>query len=169
MKEVPFSEAMKRKYPEWVVLVTSIDDSGKPNVMPVGWSMTASHEPPTFAISVGHTRHTHKLIRGQKEFGVAFPGPGLEEAIEYAGSCSGNDVDKFNHPGLKPLKAKQTSPPLLSGCVVNLECKLESELEAGDHTVFLGRVVAAHVDEDIAARLLNFGEGDFAQAIPHRG
>ena len=166
MKEVPFSEAMERKYPEWVVLVATSDKQGKPDVMPAGWAMVASHEPPMFAVSVGHARYTHELIRSQKEFVVAFPGPGLEGAIEYTGSCSGRDVDKFRESGLKPVRAKGVGAPLLSGCVVNLECKLEGELEAGDHTVFLGRAITAYVDEGVPARVLNFGDGKFAEAVP---
>lgn len=166
MKEVSFSDAMRRKYPEWVVLITTVDESGKPNVMPAGWAMVASHSPPMFAISVGHGRYTHELIRNRKEFVVAFPGPGMEKVIQYTGSRSGRDVNKFKELELKPLKAKEVKPPLLSGCVVNLECKLEGELEAGDHTIFLGRVVTAYVDEDILDRLLNFGKGKFAVAIP---
>ena len=168
MKEASFSEAMRRKYPEWVVLITTVDEDGKPNVMPAGWAMIASHQPPMFAIAVGHGRYTHELIRSQKEFVITFPSPGLEGAIEYTGSCSGRDVDKFKEFGLKPLKAKEIKPPLLSGCVVNLECKLEGELEAGDHTIFLGKVVAAYIDDDIHARLLNFS-GKFAVAIPQGG
>lgn len=164
IKEVSFSEAMKRKYPEWVVLITTVDESGKADVMPAGWAMIASHQPPLFAISVGHGRYTHELIRNQKEFVIAFPGPGLEEAIEYTGSCSGRDIDKFKEFGLKSLKAQEVKPPLLTDCIVNLECKLEGELEAGDHTIFLGRVVAAHVDDDIHTRLLNFS-GKFAVAV----
>jgi len=165
IKEVSFSEAMRRKYPEWVVLITTVDKNGKPDVMPAGWAMIASHQPPMFAISVGHGRYTHELISNQKEFVIAFPGPGLEKTIEDTGSCSGRDVDKFNQFGLNSLEAKGVKPPLLSGCVVNLECKLEGELEAGDHTIFLGRVVAAYVDEEVHARLLNFS-GKFAVAIP---
>ena len=118
-----------------------------------------------FAISVGHGRYTHELIRNQQEFVISFPGPDLGKAIEDTGSCSGRDVDKFKEFGLKSLKAKEVKPPLLSGCVVNLECKLEGELEAGDHTIFLGRVVVSHVDEEIHARLLNFS-GKFAVAVP---
>lgn len=169
MREAPFSEAMQRKYPEWVVLITTVDEQGIPDVMPAGWAMVASHNPPMFAIAVGHTRYTHKLIRGQEEFVVAFPGPGLEEAIEYTGSCSGRDVkDKLDRSGLRALEAERVEPPLLAGCVANLECELAGELEAGDHTIFLGRVVTAHVEEGVPDRLLNF-DGTFSVAVPQEG
>ena len=166
MTQVSFAAAMERKYPEWVVLIATVDQSGHPDVMPAGWAMVASHDPPLFAIAVGHSRYTHQLILSQKEFVVAFPGPGLEDAIEYTGSCSGKDVsDKVDRSGLSLLAAQQVRPPLLAGCGVNLECRLEGSLEAGDHTLFLGRVVTAHVDEDVASRLVNFG-GRFSAAIP---
>jgi flavin reductase (DIM6/NTAB) family NADH-FMN oxidoreductase RutF len=165
MVEVSFDAAMRRKYPEWIVLVTTVDEEGTPNVMPAGWAMVASHSPPMFAVAIGNARYTHELICAEGEFVVAFPGPGLEEAIAYTGSRSGRDVKKFEQSGLEPLEATQVRPPLLAGCVVNLECKLEGELEAGDHTVFLGRVVAAHVDESVPARLLNFN-GEFVVAAP---
>jgi flavin reductase (DIM6/NTAB) family NADH-FMN oxidoreductase RutF len=165
MKEVLFSTAMQYKYPEWIVLIATVDKDGKPDVMPAGWAMIASHNPPLFAIAVGHGRYTHELIQAQKEFVIAFPGPGLEDAIAYTGSCSGRDVaDKFERSGLKSVSAKHVKAPLLAGCNVNLECTLEMEMEAGDHTVFLGRVVTAHADEDVPARLVNFG-GTFAVAV----
>ena len=165
MKEVSFSAAMSKKYPEWVVLIITVDENGTPDVMPAGWAMIASHQPSMFATSVGHGRYTHELIRKQKEFVMAFPGPGMEKVIEETGSCSGRDVDKFKTFGLKSLKAKEIKPPLLSGCIVSLECKLAGELDAGDHTIFLGKVVAAYIDEEMHARLLNFS-GKFAVALP---
>ena len=52
---------------------------------------------------------------------------------------------------------------LIGGCIVNLECALDGELETGDHTVFAGRVVAAYVDDSLPGRLMNFS-GEFALA-----
>ena len=77
MKEVTFGEAMKRKYPEWVVLVVTVDAQGKVDIMPAGWAMIASGKPPMFAVAVGHTRYTHELIAQAKEFVIAFPSPGM--------------------------------------------------------------------------------------------
>ena len=162
MEEVSFSEAMAKKYPEWVVFVTSCDEQGRGNVMPAGWAMIASENPPMFAVAINQRAYTHELIRAKKAFGVAFPVPGMEEAIRYCGSCSGREVHKFGRTTLTPVPATRIAPPLISGCVVNLECTLAEELQAGDHTLFLGRVVAAHVEEKVEGRLLNFGDGMFA-------
>jgi flavin reductase (DIM6/NTAB) family NADH-FMN oxidoreductase RutF len=167
LKEATFSAAMRRKYPEWVTFVITVDEKGIPDVMVAGWAMVASHNPPHFAISVAHTRHTHTLIRQQREFGIAFPGPDMAEAVRYTGTVSGRDVaDKFERSGLEAVAAKTIKPPLLAGCPINLECQLVGELEAGDHTIFLGRVVAAHVDERVETHLMNFS-GQYVPAEPH--
>jgi len=163
MKQVSFSEAMKKKYPEWVVLIGSIDDRGQANVMPAGWAMIVSGDPPMFAVAVNHKAYTHSNIQSQREFVIGFPGPGMEEVIRYCGSRSGRDVDKFKGAGLKALPAARIKTPLIGGCIVNLECVLDGELETGDHTVFAGRVVAAHVDDSLPGRLMNFN-GEFALA-----
>ncbi|MGC9400764.1 MAG: flavin reductase family protein [Anaerolineae bacterium] len=168
LKEVLFSVAMRRKYPEWVTFVTTVDAQGRPDVMVAGWAMIASHNPPHFAIAVGHTRYTHTLIRQQGEFGIAFPSPDMAEAIQYTGTVSGREVpDKFARSGLQAVEAKVIEPPLIDGCPINLECRLVGELEAGDHTIFLGEVVAAYVDESVETHLLNF-DGAFFPAKPAR-
>lgn len=39
--------------------------------------------------------------------------------------------------------ASATGVPLLRGCLANIECRLSSILEAGDHAIFLGEVIHA--------------------------
>jgi flavin reductase (DIM6/NTAB) family NADH-FMN oxidoreductase RutF len=34
-----------------------------------------------------------------------------------------------------------TGAPLLRGCIANIECRLSSIIEAGDHAIFLGEVM----------------------------
>ena len=38
---------------------------------------------------------------------------------------------------------KSNGAPLLRGCIANLECRLSSIIEAGDHAIFLGEVIHA--------------------------
>jgi flavin reductase (DIM6/NTAB) family NADH-FMN oxidoreductase RutF len=166
LETTTFDAAMRLKYPEWIVMVVTADVDGTPNVMPAGWSMIASHNPPTFAIAINRGHHTHDLIRRSGQFVVAFPGPSLEEAIGYTGSVSGRDEpDKVANAGLTLLPAQEVRPPLLKGCPVNLECELARDVRAGDHSVFLGRVVVCHVNRTAGERLLNFA-GRFTVAAP---
>lgn len=165
MKEVSFGEAMKKKYPEWVVLVVTVDAQGRVDVMPAGWAMIASGTPPMFAVAVGHTRYTHHTIEQGKEFVIAFPSPGMEAATLYCGTHSGRHVDKLKETGLQTMPAKYVKPPLIKGAIINLECRLASATVAGDHTIFVGEVLTAYVEEG-AGHLVNFGDNHFAEARP---
>ena len=165
MRQVKVSEAVARKYPEWIVLIVTKSAQGQVNIMPAGWSMVTSGIPPMFAISVRLTHYTHQLIESEREFVIAFPSPGMGPAIEYTGSHHGWDVDKLAGCDLGITPAKMVKPPLIEGAVVNLECKLAASMVTGDHTIFVGEIVAAHVEDEAPARLVNFGAGQYAAAL----
>ena len=169
MQRTTVSEASLRKYPEWIVLIVVAGPSGEVNVMPAGWSMYTSFEPPMYAVSVGHERYTHHLLRAAGEFTVAVPSPGMGPAIRSLGTRSGRDGDKLAGLDLDTQPAEEIGAPLLAGALVNLECRLASELETGDHTIFVGEVLAAHLASQLSGRLLNFGPGLYALAQPLPG
>jgi len=166
MRRVEPSEAIGRKYPEWIVVIVSKDAQGKVNFMPAGWSMVTSGEPLLFAVSVAPERYTHKCITDRNEFVVAFPAPGMGPAIAHSGNYSGRDVDKATESGFRTTPAAAVEVPLVEGAVANLECKVVSSHETGDHTIFVGEVVAAHVEDDAPGRLVNFGPDGYALARP---
>jgi len=166
MREVSWSEAIRRKYPEPMVLIISCDAEGRPNVMPAGWSMVASGRPPMLAVSVGHGRYTHKLIEETGEFVMAFPSEEMKSLIEYTGSCSGRDVDKFTKYNIETIKSKHVKPPLIKDAVACFECKVRGKLTAGDHTIFAGEVLASYISDENINRLYNFGDGKF-RIIPN--
>jgi flavin reductase (DIM6/NTAB) family NADH-FMN oxidoreductase RutF len=85
-------------------------------------------------------------------------------ATYYCGTHSGRDGDKIGPSGLKLLPATKIGTPLIEGAVYNLECTLHGELETGDHILFVGEVVAAHLDESAGERLMNFGGNAWACA-----
>ncbi len=164
LRRASVQEASQQKYPEWIDLVVTLGPTGQVNVMPAGWAMFTSFEPALYAVSIGHSRYTHELLEVTGEFTIAFAGPGMGPAVHYCGTQSGRDKDKIAETGLVTQAAEQVSPPLLVGACANLECRVVSRLETGDHTIFVGEIVAAHVADDPAGRLLNFGQGLFALA-----
>lgn len=130
--------------PEYVLLIVSMKENGKPNVMPAGWGMRCSFNPPLFAIGIGHSRYTHKCINNNKEFVLAFANDKLKHIINPTGSCSGKDVDKFDKYNIKTEESKIINPPLIKNAFSNFECKLHRKMETGDHTIFVGKVVKAY-------------------------
>lgn len=162
LKEVNISSGLSNlTKPENIVLVVSINEAGKANLMPAGWHMRTSFSPPMLAVSIGKTRYTHRLLSEQKEFVVAFPGEGMENVVEFCGSCSGENVDKFKECNIRTEKAKFVSPPLLKDARANFECKIIKTLETGDHTIFVGEVIGAYENKDKEKILLYMKDGSF--------
>ena len=153
-----------QKYPEWIVLIITKGATGEVNIMPAGWSMYTSFEPPMYAVSVGHERYTHELLLASGEFTVSVPGPGMGPAIRWLGTRSGRDGDKLATLDLEFQPADEIGVPLLDGALVNLECRLATQLETGDHTIFVGEVLAAHLADQLPGRMLNFGPGLYGLA-----
>ena len=164
MRRVPPTEALKRKYPEWIALVVTMDRQGQVDVMPAGWCMVTSGRPLMLAVSVHPRRHTHKLLSEAGEFVISFPAGGQGPAVWYCGSHSGRDVDKIANTDLELLPAADIETPLLRGAVANFECRLVKQMDTGDHTIFVGQVVAAHIEEEAQGRLVNFGDDRYALA-----
>jgi flavin reductase (DIM6/NTAB) family NADH-FMN oxidoreductase RutF len=158
LRAVPASQALKFKYPEWIDLVVSRGADGSVNVMPVGWSTITSGTPLLYAVAINAGHHTTRLIRETREFVVAAPSAGMALATLYCGTHSGRDESKIAPSGLELLPATAVRVPLLEGAVYNLECVLHVEVETGDHVLFVGEVVAAHLDESAGPRLVNFGD-----------
>jgi flavin reductase (DIM6/NTAB) family NADH-FMN oxidoreductase RutF len=158
------SEALKRKYPEWIVLVVTVDQKGQVDVMPAGWCMVTSGRPLMLAVSIHPHRHTHELLSEAGEFVISFPAAGQGPAVWYCGSHSGRDVDKIANTDLELVSAAEIKTPLLKGSVANFECRLAKQMDTGDHTIFVGEVLAAHVEEKAPGRLVNFGDFRYAMA-----
>ncbi len=157
VKRVPLGEAVSRKSPESVVFIVAPDGDGNPNVMPAGWSMFTSNDPLMIAVSVGFPRHTHGLLEDADEYVIAFPSRAHKEDVVFCGSNSGADIDKIEASDLTLAEAAVVSTPLLEDAAACFECRSGPSLETGDHTIFAGEVVAAHVSERYDERLKNLG------------
>ena len=157
LSEVSMTEALNHwSHPERVVLAVSTDGKHH-NIIALGWKMKTSHSPPMVAISVGKTRHSHKLISQVGEFVLAIPGEDLWRAVLVCGTTSGRNVDKFKETGLTPRPAKIVKPPLIEECIANIECKVTGRLDTGDHTIYAGQAVCCWVSDDRRRNLLTIG------------
>ena len=153
LKKTPTGTAMKRKYPEAIAWATCVDENGAPNAIALGWSMCTSNEPPMLAISIGHTRYSHELIEESGEFVLVFPSEKMVDATMVVGTKSGRHGDKMEEAGVTLLPGTVVDAPLVDDACANFECKVAGALKTGDHTIFAGEVVAAHVGPEDARRI----------------
>ncbi len=159
MKQVTFKEAMSVwNTPERLVLVTSIDPEGKPHVMTAGWKMRTSFKPPMIAIAVGKERYMHKCISESNEFVIAVPGANLAKEVLTCGSPQDKDVDRMELCQFSKKPGNFIKAPLIQKCSASFECKLVGQLDTGDHTIFVGQVLASWIHEEPKQNLLLVGD-----------
>lgn len=166
MRQVSVSQALARRFPELIALLVTADEEGSPNIMPVCWCMSCSDTPPMMAVAINTKRYTHQLIEEGGQFVLAFPAPGMGPDIWYSGTHSGREEKKFAHLDLELRAATEVNVPLIVGAVANLECRLVKQMLTGDHTIFVGEIAAAHVDDEAPGLLVNFGPIGFALSQP---
>ncbi len=158
-KQTEYSDAIKTKYPEQVVIAIAKDKAGRANPITLGWTMIVSGSPPMMAIAVAKTHYSIEAITHSKCFTIAFPSSEMADAALFFGSKSGRDTDKFAEFDCKTKPAKSIDSLLLSDAVANFECTLESQMPAGDHIIFVGKVVSSHINTEPKKRLYTTGPG----------
>ena len=121
---------------------------GNYNVMPAAFVTPLSFDPPLIGMAVHPAHHTHDMIKYSEEFALNVPSQELLHHCQYLGSVSGLEVNKLELTNLPTFRARQVEAPLLEGCVGYIECGVTDAYTMGDHTLFVGTVVAAQVEKD---------------------
>ena len=98
-----------------------------------------SLDPPLMLVCLDRSTKTHPRLLEARAFAINIirAAPGAEElCLLFAGKSE----DKFAHV---EWREGITGSPLLAASLSHLECELDDTYEGGDHTIFIGRVVAA--------------------------
>jgi len=173
--EVDLELAYRLLHPRHTVLVSCVDKTGKANITTLAWSMPTSINPPMLAISLAPKRFSHQIIEETGEFVVNVPTMKIVRQSLYCGRISGTKVDKFKETQLTPAPAKKVKSPIIKECVAHLECKLVQKILTGDHTLFVGEVLAAYVNQGVFTEtydakkvkpLFHMGGDDFVTISP---
>ena len=144
LKEISWDEAITLCSPHNYVLAVTIDKNNKPNIIGLAWWTFVSWNPQMLVISIGRNKYSHECIEHCKEFVLCFPSKELKKGAWLCGEKSGRHVDKFKEAGFKAVPSKIVKPPTIGDSTVTFECKVVDTLETGDHTVYLGNIVAIH-------------------------
>ena len=172
---VDLTQAYRLLHPEHTILLSCIDKRGKANIITLAWCMPVSVEPPMLALSIRPTRHSYKMIKQTKEFVINVPTISIIKETLFCGRRSGKQHDKFKETSLTPSPAKMVKPPIIKECVAHLECKLHRKITAGDHTIVVGEILTAYVNEGIFDKIYDLnkvkpiyhmGGDDFATLAP---
>ena len=144
LKEISWDEAITLCSPHNYVLAVTIDKKNKPNIIGLAWWTFVSWDPQMIVISIGGEKYSHECIEHCKEFVLCFPTKEQKKGAWLCGEKSGRYVDKFKEAWFKAVPSKIVKPPIIDGSTVAFECKVVNTLETGDHTVYVGNIVAIH-------------------------
>lgn len=140
-----------------VAVVTAIDDAG---ATPQPWGTTVnsftgvSLDPPLVLVCIGRERSIHPLLERCGKFGVNILGEDSQALSDcFAGAPSDLPRTAFCNA---PYRLSETGQPIIDGSLGFVACDMERSLEAGDHTVYIGRVVETATFDDPGWPLLYF-------------
>jgi len=135
-------------FPMQTVLVTCNDREGNTNIITLAWHTPISRNPPLYGISISPKRYSYALIKKSKEFIINFIPYSLVEAAQFCGTHSGRVTDKLCKTGITLKPSMKLSTPRIEEGYAHLECTLVKSIAVGDHTIFVGEVVAISADDD---------------------
>ena len=141
-----------RRYPVGVSVVT-VDLEGERLGVTVGSLSSLALEPPLVSISIAHQASLHELLRAAGGYAVSMlAADQLALAQHFARGVPPivmwQGIDATDGP----------RGPLLAEAVAWLECETVAEHDAGDHTLFLGRVERAERGREAPPLLRLWGE-----------
>ena len=140
------TQQAQRHFLTGVSMITSVGPNGQ-NVMAAEWTMQISYKPLLIAVFIHEGSNTLENIRKTKEFGVNVSSEEQTTAVSISGGYSRKEVDKLSILGaFKLIKSKKIKPPLIAGCIINVECKLYTTRKIGDHVMIVGKVVSIEYD-----------------------
>lgn len=152
VSEEEFRAAMSR-LAAGVVLVTAYDPEEGPRGSDVGMTATAfmsvSVDPPLAMVSVREGSRMDELLERRPLWAASLL---TDRQRQAAGrfSMKGRISDQLLFRELPHTRGEATGAPLVSGALATVECRTEQRVQAGDHTLVIGRVLAAglsHADD----------------------
>lgn len=135
-----FRRALSR-FASGVTVVTLKDREKNPHGITVSAFSSVSLDPPLVLVCIDNDAGTHRVFHESKRFVVNILS---EDQSDHSNQFASKIADKFinihHHEGLEGI-------PVLKNALVNLECRLVQDFVAGDHTVFIGEIERAHINE----------------------
>lgn len=125
-----------------VTVVTTVLD-GEPYGMTVSAFCSVSLDPLLVLVCIDRSASLHDPLQQSRRFAASF----LNEdqaalSRHFARSDRPRGADGFQPT---PYRAGETGCPILDDAIAFVDCELEAVYPGGDHSIFVGRVVAAGV------------------------
>jgi len=133
------------------VYIITVRSGERINGMTAAWVTQVSFNPKLVVVSIAPARYTHSLVQEAGFFCINTLSKDDIELAKKFGFTSGRNVDKFKD--INYTNALKGSP-IIEGAMAYVECEVVSNVDAGDHTLFIGQVVDAAILREDAEPLI---------------
>lgn len=125
-----------------VAVITATTSDGKPFGLTVNSFTSVSLEPPLVLWCLGKDSDTLDAFQAADRYGVNFLTETQQELSNHFATRSKHEIGEIGH------SMGEHGCPLLADVVGSLECEVYQRVDAGDHIIMLGQVLAyAHSTE----------------------
>jgi flavin reductase (DIM6/NTAB) family NADH-FMN oxidoreductase RutF/uncharacterized protein YciI len=132
--------------PGQIVVVSTVNEHGEPNLAPKSWITMAAMAGPVIAFACNTAHATYQNIVATGAFVINIPAEPLAERIWLLMRFHG--TERLWQSGFTFQPAQKVRPPLIAECRAHLECELESVKQYTDEVVIFGTIIAASIDAD---------------------
>lgn len=150
MERITIGQAQQLTSPNPFALVSTRTPDGKNNLMALSWWTYLSNHPATVGVCLSKRGYSGELIAAAGEFCLCIPDETLRDAAFRCGTCSGRDHNKAEEFGISLEPSRTVAPLSVKNSRVVLECKLQQQVEVGDHVLYIAEVVDGHGDPQVA-------------------
>lgn len=118
-----------------VTVVTTIDGNGEPRGLTANSFTSVSLDPPLVLVCIAKTSGSYDAFLRSDVFAINI----LQDSQRnVSASFAQRRPDKFCD---QPYAAAVTGSPILADCAAWIDCQTHQQVDAGDHTILIGRVV----------------------------
>lgn len=135
-------------------------DQGVVNFMAASWVMPVSSSDPYVALACNFSNYTFTLIERYGQFSINAIGD--YELLWRIGSVSGREIDKVRAFRISYVRGRSLDVPVMKNALGVMEVKVTGYIDAGDHRLYVGRVVDYYGDFE------EFGLKEFWRVPLHR-
>ncbi|MBE9181489.1 flavin reductase [Oculatella sp. LEGE 06141] len=144
MLDAQAKKTMLRKIPHGLY-VCGVKDGDEVNGFTASWVMQASFEPPLVVACVKQDSGSHAMIKSSQVFALTVLEATQKEVAQKFFKPQRRVGNKFEDI---EFYLGETGCPILSDSLGYVECQVLESVEKGDHTVFVGEVIAAGVHRE---------------------
>jgi len=132
---------------EYGVYVVTMGQGKTGNAFTASWVTQVSGEPPMVAVSINNKHQSARLLKDLRSFAVNILPVGEEGVAKTYYGPAESGYDKLQSTNIKA--APETGCPIIPGSVGFLDCVIVNTVKAGDHTVYIGEVLSAELENDV--------------------